>query len=247
MKKSLAILAACLMALVLPALAPAQSAPNGPELDAEKEYYAVMDTSMGKIVFHLYADDAPLTVQNFVNLIEGTKPWKNPRTDETVTEPFYDGLTFHRVIPGFMIQGGCPIGNGTGSPGFRFQDEFQSGRRFDKPYILAMANSGPGTNGSQFFVTDQGSTPSHLNNRHTIFGEAIEGRDVVDAIARVRTDSPRTNKPVTPVVIEKATVVRLPKGAKWGSSAAPASEPAMDEAPASQPATDAEPPSKPVE
>ncbi len=243
MKRIFTIFAACLAALVLPAFAPAQTAVSGPELESDKDYYATFETTKGKIVFKLFAVDAPETVQNFVNLIEGTKPWKDPKSGETVKKPFYDNLTFHRVIPGFMIQGGCPLGTGTGSPGYRFKDEFQSGRKFNDPYLLAMANSGPNTNGSQFFITDKGSFPSHLNNRHTIYGQVIKGQDVVDAIAHIARGA--RDKPNTPVVIEKATVVRLSKGAKWGDS--PASAPgAASKTPASKPATTPKPASKPA-
>ena len=167
--------------------------------------YAVIDTTEGRIVIQLFPDAAPKTVENFVGLAEGTKEWTDPKSGEKVTRPFYDGLIFHRVIPGFMIQGGDPLGNGTGDPGYKFEDEFDSGLKFDKAGILAMANSGPNTNGSQFFIT-HGPTP-HLNNRHTIFGQVEEGQDIVDAIGNVPAGP--GNRPDTDVVMEKVTILRV--------------------------------------
>ena len=161
------------------------------------EVYATIKTSEGDIVVKLFPKDAPKTVANFVGLAKGTKEWKDPVTGQRVKKPLYDGTTFHRVIPGFMIQGGDPMGTGMGGPGYKFEDEFQSGRTFDKPGLLAMANSGPNSNGSQFFITT--STPKHLNNHHTIFGEVISGYDVVEKISRVQTGP--QNRPVEPVTI----------------------------------------------
>ena len=140
-------------------------------------------------------------MQNFVGLAEGTQEWTDPTSGQNSTEPFYDGLVFHRIIDGFMIQGGCPIGDGRGGPGYQFKDEFHPELQFSKPYLLAMANAGPGTNGSQFFITVS-ATP-HLNRRHTIFGEVADqaSQDVVDAIAETKTD--RADRPVEPVVIER--------------------------------------------
>jgi peptidyl-prolyl cis-trans isomerase A (cyclophilin A) len=149
-------------------------------------------------------DHAPKTVANFVGLATGTKEYADPQTGEKTTGNFYDGLTFHRVIDGFMIQGGDPLGVGTGGPGYKFGDEFHPELSFNKPYLLAMANAGPGTNGSQFFIT---VTPTpHLNRRHTIFGEVADqsSRDVVDEIARVETG--RNDRPVEPVVIESVDI-----------------------------------------
>ncbi len=160
---------------------------------------ATLHTNHGDIVIDLFADHAPKTVANFVGLANGTKEYKDPATGATTTGNFYDGLTFHRVIPGFMIQGGCPLGTGTGGPGYTFADEIHPDLVFSKPYLLAMANAGPGTNGSQFFVTVD-ATP-WLNRKHTIFGEVADeaSKKVVDEIAGVRTG--RLDRPVDPVVI----------------------------------------------
>jgi peptidyl-prolyl cis-trans isomerase A (cyclophilin A) len=146
------------------------------------DLYAIFKTTEGDIVIKLFEKDAPKTVANFVGLATGKKQWTDPRNGQKSNAPLYDGTVFHRVIPQFMIQGGDPLGTGTGDPGYRFEDEFQSGRRFDKPGLLAMANAGPNTNGSQFFITEV-PTP-HLNNRHTIFGEAVKGGELVPRIAR---------------------------------------------------------------
>lgn len=165
---------------------------------------ATLHTNHGDIVIDLFEDQAPVTVANFVGLASGTKPYTDPATGKETTGKFYDGLTFHRVIDGFMIQGGCPRGDGRGGPGYQFKDEFHPDLRFDKPYLLAMANAGPGTNGSQFFIT-LGPTP-HLNRRHTIFGEVTDkaSRAVVDEIGQVSTG--RGDKPSTPVVIESVDI-----------------------------------------
>ncbi|MGH3444364.1 MAG: peptidylprolyl isomerase, partial [Nocardioidaceae bacterium] len=149
--------------------------------------FATLKTNKGDIVIRLLPDHAPATVDNFVGLAEGTKEYTDPKSGAQTTGRFYDGLVFHRVIDGFMIQGGCPLGTGTGGPGYQFKDEFHPELAFDKPYLLAMANAGPGTNGSQFFIT-VGATP-WLNNRHTIFG-AVEdqaSQHVVDTIATTST------------------------------------------------------------
>ena len=167
---------------------------------------AKLATNRGEIAIELFSNHAPVTVQNFVGLAEGAKEYKDPQSGKQTTGRFYDGLGFHRVIAGFMIQGGCPLGSGTGGPGYNFKDEFHPELRFDRPYLLAMANAGPGTNGSQFFVT-VGPTP-HLTNKHTIFGEVADApsREVVDAIAT--TPTARGDKPVDPVVIESVTIER---------------------------------------
>jgi len=164
--------------------------------------YARIETTQGTIVVKLFDKEAPKTVANFVGLAEGTKEWTDPKTGQKVKRPFYNGLTFHRVIPDFMIQGGDPLGSGIGGPGYRFEDEFNPALKFDRPGLLAMANAGPNTNGSQFFITDA-PTP-WLNNHHTIFGEVTEGLDVVRKIARVPTGP--GDRPVTPVVMTKVTI-----------------------------------------
>lgn len=166
--------------------------------------YAVMETSQGNITLELFEKEAPKTVENFVGLAEGTKEWTDPTSGQKVKRPLYDGLIFHRVIPGFMIQGGDPMRNGMGGPGYRFEDEFAPNLKFDKPGRLAMANAGPNTNGSQFFITEGATT--HLNNRHTIFGQVIEGQDIVRKIATVSRDG--RDKPNTDVVIKKVRIVR---------------------------------------
>ena len=165
---------------------------------------ATLHTNHGDITLNLFDEQAPKTVANFTGLADGTKEYRDPETGATTTGKFYDGLTFHRVIDGFMIQGGCPLGTGTGDPGYKFGDEFHPDLSFNRPYLLAMANAGPGTNGSQFFIT-VGPTP-HLNFRHTIFGEVADqaGRDVVDAIAKVRTGF--GDRPSDPVVIESVDI-----------------------------------------
>ena len=166
--------------------------------------YATLHTNKGDIRLQLFPDHAPKTVRNFVGLADGSQEWSDPRTGEKKSTPLYDGVVFHRVIPGFMIQGGDPLGTGTGGPGYRFGDEFHPELQFDRPYLLAMANAGPGTNGSQFFIT-VGKTP-HLNRRHTIFGEVVdpESQKVVDAIATTAVD--RNDRPTEPVVIESVTI-----------------------------------------
>ena len=167
---------------------------------------ATLHTSAGDIVLLLFPDHAPVTVQNFVGLAEGTKEWTDPRTKRKSTAPLYDGTIFHRVIDGFMVQGGDPLGQGYGGPGYQFKDEFHPELKFDRPYLLAMANAGPGTNGSQFFIT-VGPTP-HLNRKHTIFGEVADAqsRAVVDRIAKTPTGA--QDRPVQEVRIESVTVDR---------------------------------------
>jgi peptidyl-prolyl cis-trans isomerase A (cyclophilin A) len=172
------------------------------EKPLEPGLYAIFETSMGKIVCQLFPDKAPKTVDNFVGLAKGEKEWKDPKTGEITKAPFYNGLIFHRVIPDFMIQGGCPLGTGTGGPGYKFEDEFDPSLRFDQAGRLAMANSGPNTNGSQFFITVK-PTP-WLNDKHTIFGQVVSGQDVVDAISKVERNS--HDKPLKDVKIEKVTI-----------------------------------------
>jgi peptidyl-prolyl cis-trans isomerase A (cyclophilin A) len=168
---------------------------------------AILETSQGKLNCELFGDKAPMTVANFVGLARGLKPFKNPKTGATEKRPFFDGLIFHRVIPDFMIQGGDPLGLGTGDPGYSFGDEFSPSLRHDKGGLLSMANAGPGTNGSQFFITER-PTP-HLDDRHSIFG-ACKEVDIVKKIARVEKDpsDPMGSRPKTPVVLEKVTIKR---------------------------------------
>lgn len=167
--------------------------------------FAVFETSKGNFKVKFFNEKAPKTVENFVGLAEGTKEWTDPKTGTKVKKPFYDGLTFHRVIKDFMIQGGCPLGNGTGGPGFRFEDEFPAGApKHDKPGILSMANAGPNTNGSQFFVTTV-ATP-WLDGRHTVFGEVVEGMDVVHAIENSKTGP--MDRPAEPIVIKHIKIER---------------------------------------
>jgi peptidyl-prolyl cis-trans isomerase A (cyclophilin A) len=169
-----------------------------------EEVIATVRTTMGTIVLRLFPDRTPKTVQNFVNLAEGGTEWTDPRTGRRTTESLYNGTIFHRVIDDFMLQGGDPLGNGLGGPGYEFEDEIHPQLRFDRPYLLGMANAGPGTNGSQFFITVV-PTP-HLNGKHTIFGEVIEGAEIVDAIAKTETD--RRDRPVKDVVLESVTIDR---------------------------------------
>lgn len=163
---------------------------------------ATLRTSNGPIVVRLFPDHAPTTVRNFVELAQGSREWSDPRTRSVTKRRLYDGTIFHRVIRDFMIQGGDPLGTGTGGPGYRFADEFHPDLAFDRPYLLAMANAGPGTNGSQFFITTM-PTP-WLTGKHTIFGEVIEGSKVVDAISRVKTG--QGDRPATDVVLEQVEI-----------------------------------------
>ena len=156
-----------------------------------EELYATLKTNKGDIEVKLFPNHAPKTVANFTGLADGSKEWTDPRSGNTSNARLYDGTVFHRVISGFMIQGGDPLGTGTGDPGYRFEDEFQSGRKFDKPGLLAMANAGPNTNGSQFFITEV-PTP-HLSGRHTIFGEVVKGFELVPKIARAGNGTTKLN------------------------------------------------------
>jgi len=169
--------------------------------------YATLTTSLGSIRVQLFPDHAPKTVRNFTGLADGSQQWTDPRTRKPADGPLYPGTVFHRVISGFMIQGGDPLGTGTGGPGYQFKDEIHPELAFTKPYLLAMANAGPGTNGSQFFITVAPTT--HLTDKHTIFGEVADqaSRDVVDAIATTRTG--RGDKPVQDVVIESIEVEQV--------------------------------------
>ena len=192
-----------------------RSAPEGKKASAKKSaakketpLNVIFETSMGKIVCKLYEKETPITVANFVGLAEGTKEWTDPATGQKTKKKFYDGLIFHRVIPNFMIQGGDPLGSGMGGPGYQFDDEIVPSLTFNRPGLLAMANAGiqngQGTNGSQFFITTV-PTPG-LNGIHAIFGEVIEGQDVVVAIGNVARNS--NNRPNTPVVMKKVMIQR---------------------------------------
>ena len=168
--------------------------------------YALFETTQGNFTVKLYDKMAPNTVENFIGLATGTKQWTHPVSNEVFQDtPYYDGIIFHRVIRGFMLQGGDPGGTGTGGPGYRFGDEFHPEARHNKAGILSMANSGPNTNGSQFFVT-LGPTP-HLDNVHSVFGEVVEGMDVVMAIGSVPTGA--RDRPVEDVVMNSVTIQRV--------------------------------------
>ncbi len=165
---------------------------------------AQFETNKGTFKVKLFNDKAPKTVENFISLAEGTKEFTDPKTNKPVKKPFYDGLAFHRIIKDFMIQGGCPLGTGTGGPGYRFEDEFHPELKHSKPGLLSMANSGPNSNGSQFFITTV-PTP-WLDNKHTIFGEISEGYDIVDTIGKAKTGP--MDRPAEPIVIEKITILK---------------------------------------
>ena len=166
--------------------------------------YATLKTSMGDIVIQLFEDKAPKTVANFIELATGVKEWTDPKTKEKVKRPLFNGTVFHRVIPGFMIQGGDPLGNGTGGPGYRFEDEFHPDLKHSKTGILSMANAGPNTNGSQFFITYK-ATP-WLDGRHSVFGEVVKGHNVVDAIGNVPRDF--RDQPVKEIIIKEVVITR---------------------------------------
>ena len=166
--------------------------------------YAQFVTSEGNFTVHLFDQEAPKTVENFVGLAEGTKQWMDPRTNQHVNRPYYDGVIVHRVIKGFMIQSGDPLGQGIGGPGYTFEDEFHPKLRHSKAGILSMANRGPNTNGGQFFIT-LGPTP-HLDDRHSVFGEVVDGMDVVRNIGSTRTGE--RDRPVNDVVINSIKIER---------------------------------------
>lgn len=180
-------------------------APAGNSWETTKGLYAIIKTSLGDIVCRLHEDKAPRTVENFVGLATGTKEWTSPKTGKPVKKPFYNKLIFHRVIPRFMIQGGCPLGKGYGGPGYKFDNETAPELVFDKPGKLAMANAGPNTNGSQFFIT-VAATP-HLNGGYSLFGEVVLGQEVADKISNVPRDG--KDKPLRDVVIKKIEIKRV--------------------------------------
>jgi len=179
----------------------------GAAADAQEKkepLYATMKTSMGDIVLLLFEDKAPKTVANFVGLADGSKEWTDPKTRQPVKRPLYNGTIFHRVIPGFMIQGGDPLGNGMGGPGYRFEDEFHPDLKHSKAGVISMANAGPNTNGSQFFITHK-ATPG-LDNRHAVFGEVVKGQEVVVAIGNAQRDF--RDRPLKEVVLQEVIISR---------------------------------------
>ena len=184
--------------------APVPGASTAASTPAGKTPHAIFETTKGRIVCRLFPEDAPKTVENFVSLATGKKTWTDPATGQSVNRPLYDGTIFHRVIPGFMIQGGDPLGRGTGGPGYRFEDEFSGKRRFERAGILAMANSGPNTNGSQFFIT-VAPTP-WLDNKHTIFGEVVDGQQAVDAVTQAPRSQDGSDRPVEPIVVKELKI-----------------------------------------
>jgi len=171
----------------------------------EPGLYATLETSLGRMVCRLHDDKAPKTVANFVELAEGKKEFVDAKTRQKAKRPFYDGLAFHRVIPDFMIQGGCPRGDGTGGPGYQFEDEFHPSLKHDGPGMLSMANAGPGTNGSQFFIT-VAATP-WLDNHHTVFGRVVEGQEIAKKISLAPRDA--GDRPRTAVVLQRVTIERI--------------------------------------
>ncbi len=229
------------LALVACLLAGTASAASGKwtkKVEAGKDLYATLKTSEGDIVVRLFSKDAPKTVANFVGLATGEKEWRDPQSGKMSKKPLYPGTVFHRVIPDFMIQGGDPTGTGMGDPGYRFEDEFQSGRGFDKVGLLAMANAGRNTNGSQFFITT--TMPTYLNNKHTIFGEVVKGYEVVEKIGNLPRDN--RDRPRTAVVLNQ---VVLSDKAPAGVAAAPGAKPGAS-APAPKKDAGAKPPASPT-
>jgi cyclophilin family peptidyl-prolyl cis-trans isomerase len=180
---------------------------EGLGLQEGQKLFATFKTSMGDMVAELHVDKTPITVENFVRLAEGTKEWTTP-SGEKVKKPLYKGTKFHRVIPKFMVQGGDPKGNGSGGPGYQFQDEFHPDLKHDKPGILSMANRGPGTNGSQFFITEVPT--KHLDNRHTVFGEVIENVQLVAKMTGVEkmSSSPRDSRPKVDIILKDVVIGR---------------------------------------
>ncbi len=188
------------LALVLPA---------GPSAAGKLKpgVYAHFATTEGRFTVKLYDTQAPRTVENFIGLAEGTKEWKDPRTGEKVKKPYYDGIVFHRVIQGAIIQAGDPTGTGSGGPGYTFDDEFDPALTHSRAGIVSMANSGPNSNGAQFFIT-LAPLPS-LDRKHTIFGEVVEGMDVVKRIGSVKVDPAQNNRPIKDVIIQAVTIERV--------------------------------------
>jgi cyclophilin family peptidyl-prolyl cis-trans isomerase len=206
----------------LMAQTPAAPATDTAKPARENGLYAVMNTTQGIIVMRLFEKEAPITVRNFTGLVRGTKEFRDPKTNQMIKRPFFNGVAFHRVIPGFMIQVGDLVGNGTYNAGYTIADEFVPSLKFDVPGRVAMANIGePHTGSTQFFITD--GTPDHLNGKHTIFGQVVEGMDVVKKIANVPRDA--NDKPRTPVKIVTIKLERVgpaPAPASSGAKKAPA-------------------------
>lgn len=188
--------------LMVAAAAPAKQAKKA---ELPPGLYAKLETSMGDITIQLFEKESPKTVANFTGLAEGKKEWTDPKTGKKVKRAFYDGLIFHRVIPDFMIQTGDPNGNGTGGPGYEFENENSPGLTYDRPGRVGMANRGPNTNGSQFFITHK-ATP-YLNGGYTIFGQVVTGQEVVNAIGAVQRDP--SDRPLKPVTLKKVTILRV--------------------------------------
>ena len=205
-RKSVGLTIVCGFSLLL--MGTAESAGINEKALKEKGFsgtFAVFHTSMGDFVIKLFKDKVPMTVDNFIGLATGEKSWVDPKTRKRVSKPFYNGLIFHRVIKDFMIQGGCPLGTGSGNPGYRFKDEFHKELRHTGPGILSMANSGPNTNGSQFFITVK-ATP-WLDFKHSVFGKVVLNYELVDKIGRTATG--RGNRPVKDVVIQEIEIVEI--------------------------------------
>ena len=250
MKKITKILSFCLSGLVALAIlgAPAHAQEDdtkvkGPKLEQGIDYFAVLKTSKGDIVVDLSEGEAPVTVRNFVNLAEGTKPYKDPESNQVSIEPYYENVIFHRVIDGFMIQSGDPTGTGRGGPGYTIVDEQNSTLSFTQDeYVMAMANTGrPNSGAAQFFITDEGQHPAYaqLSGKYTIFGKVVEGQNNVDAIAGVEvTTQPgggEKSRPVNPPVLQTVDILRVGEGQTWsdvlaseGATEAPAPESATE-------------------
>jgi peptidyl-prolyl cis-trans isomerase A (cyclophilin A) len=173
--------------------------------DREPGVYARLETSEGSIVARLFENEAPKTVKNFIDLAEGGREFADPKSGQRAKRPFYNGLTFHRVIPQFMIQGGCPRGDGTGGPGYQFEDEFHPTLKHDQAGTLSMANAGPNTNGSQFFLTV--APAPWLDNRHSVFGRVVEGQQVATRISELPRDS--GDRPRKPVILQRVVIERV--------------------------------------
>ncbi|MDK2971552.1 MAG: peptidyl-prolyl cis-trans isomerase [Candidatus Sumerlaeota bacterium] len=242
------LLSIALLAGLLHAAIAQEVTSKGPELDKSKDYYAVLDTSFGKIVVSFFEDEAPETVRNFVNLAEGTKAFKDPAKRET--KGYYDGTVFHRVINDFMLQGGDPTATGSGSPGFNIKGEVAPSLKFsNKDCLMAMANAGhPDTAGAQFFITDVGAKPGWLDGGYAIFGEVVEGRDVVKTICEVPVKAqPRgreVSRPIEDVALKTVTIIRVPKGSdEWKKALEAPAAAATEEVPAPE-AAESEAPAK---